>query len=46
MVGATRESVNKSLAILRNNGLVYLDGAEITIHDSAALGQIVQDRGR
>jgi CRP-like cAMP-binding protein len=46
IVGATRESVNKSLRVLRDSGLVLLDGAEIIVQNPSALSQIVQERGR
>jgi CRP-like cAMP-binding protein len=38
MVGATRQSVNRALADLEEDGLIEVDGRQITIKDVAALG--------
>jgi CRP-like cAMP-binding protein len=40
IVGATRESVNKCLGEWQRNGVIHIDGATITIADSAALASI------
>ena len=37
MIGATRESTNKELKILRNRGLISTDGNSIKIHDMVRL---------
>lgn len=37
MIGATRESTNKELKILRNRGLISTDGNRIKIHDMVRL---------
>jgi CRP/FNR family transcriptional regulator, cyclic AMP receptor protein len=46
MVGATRESVNKALAMLRSHNLVQLDGSKLVVIDLAGLQHIVFERGR
>ncbi len=46
MVGATRESVNKVLAMFRSQNLIKLSGASITIVDRAGLERIFVERGR
>ena len=38
MVGATRQSVNRALADLEDDGLIEVDGRQITIKDVTALG--------
>jgi CRP/FNR family transcriptional regulator, cyclic AMP receptor protein len=38
MVGATRQSVNRAFADLENDGLIEVQGRQITIRDVAALG--------
>jgi CRP-like cAMP-binding protein len=38
MVGATRQSVNRAFADLERDGLIEVDGRQITITDVAALG--------
>jgi len=37
MVGATRQSVNRALADLANEGLIEVDGRQITVTDVAGL---------
>jgi len=37
MIGATRESINKELKMLRDRGLISTDGNRIKIHDMARL---------
>ena len=46
MVGATRESVNKALALLRSQNLIKLSGANIVICDAQGLRQMIMERGR
>jgi len=46
MVGATRESVNKSVAILRSRGLIDVDGTTWYLLDPAGMQQILYERGR
>ncbi len=46
IVGATRESVNKSLSTLRARNLVEMEGTQVTVLDLKGLARIVQDRGR
>jgi CRP-like cAMP-binding protein len=46
MVGATRESVNKSVSVLRSKGLIDMDGTSWFLQDPAALQQILHERGR
>ena len=46
MVGATRESVNKSVSILRTRGLIDFDGTCWIVQDSDGLQQILYERGR
>ncbi len=42
MIGATRESVNKELRVLREKSLISLAGSVILIHDMAALKKRLQ----
>jgi CRP-like cAMP-binding protein len=46
MVGATRESVNKGVSILRTQGLIDFDGNRWFIQDPDGLQQILYERGR
>jgi CRP-like cAMP-binding protein len=46
MVGATRESVNKAVSILRTRKLIDFDGTSWFIQDSDGLLQILYERGR
>ena len=46
MVGATRESVNKSVSVLRSRGLVNVDGTSWYLQDPAGMQQILYERGR
>lgn len=46
MVGATRESVNKSVSILRSKGLIDFDGTSWFLQDPAGLQKILYERGR
>jgi CRP/FNR family cyclic AMP-dependent transcriptional regulator len=46
MVGATRESVNKSVSILRSKGLIDFDGTSWFLQNPAGLQQILYERGR
>jgi CRP-like cAMP-binding protein len=46
MVGATRESVNKSVSVLRSRGLVDVDGTSWYLQDPAGMQQILYERGR
>ena len=46
IVGATRESVNKALATLRKAGLIKIEGAHLTILDTAGMIELVHERGR
>lgn len=46
MVGATRESVNKAVSILRTQELIEVDGTNWFIQDPAGMQQILYDRGR
>lgn len=46
IVGATRESVNKSLSALRSQNLVQVDGTEITVLNPDGLRNMVHERGR
>lgn len=46
MVGATRESVNKSVSILRSKGLVDVDGTSWFLQDPGGIQQILYERGR
>lgn len=44
IIGATRESVNKALATLRNRQLIRVDGTQITILNSAGLQNLLIER--
>jgi CRP/FNR family cyclic AMP-dependent transcriptional regulator len=46
IIGATRESVNKSLSTLRAENLVQVEGVYLTILDSVGLQRMVHERGR
>lgn len=46
MVGATRESVNKAVSILRTQNLVDFDGTSWVIQDINGMQQILYERGR
>jgi CRP-like cAMP-binding protein len=46
MVGATRESVNKSVSVLRSRGLIDVDGTTWYLLDPAGMQQILYERGR
>jgi CRP-like cAMP-binding protein len=46
MVGATRESVNKGVSILRTQKLIDFDGSRWFIQDADGLQQILYERGR
>jgi len=46
MVGATRESVNKSVSVLRSRDLIDVDGTSWYLQDPAGLQQILYERGR
>jgi CRP/FNR family cyclic AMP-dependent transcriptional regulator len=46
MVGATRESVNKAVSILRSKELIDIDGMCWFIKDSQGVRQILNERGR
>jgi CRP-like cAMP-binding protein len=46
IVGATRESVNKSMSALRAQNLVQVDGTQLTLLNPAGLRNMVHERGR
>ena len=46
IVGATRESVNKSMSALRSQNLVQIDGTQLTLLNPAGLRNMVHERGR
>ena len=46
MVGATRESVNKSVSVLRSRGLIDVDGTSWYLQDPSGIQQILYERGR
>jgi CRP/FNR family transcriptional regulator/CRP/FNR family cyclic AMP-dependent transcriptional regulator len=46
MVGATRESVNKAVSILRSKELIDVDGTRWFLQDPAGMQQILYERGR
>jgi len=46
MVGATRESVNKSVAVLRSRGLIDVDSTTWYLLDTVGMQQILYERGR
>ena len=46
MVAATRESVNKALAMLKAQDLIRISGTSIVVVDRARLERIITERGR
>lgn len=46
MVGATRESVNKAVSVLRSKELIDVDGTRWFLQDQAGMQQILYERGR
>ncbi|MFL7891409.1 MAG: Crp/Fnr family transcriptional regulator [Anaerolineales bacterium] len=46
MVGATRESVNKSVSVLRTRNLIEFDGTSWYLQDPVGLQKILYERGR
>lgn len=46
MVGATRESVNKAVSVLRSKELIVVDGTRWLLQDPAGIQQILYERGR
>jgi CRP/FNR family cyclic AMP-dependent transcriptional regulator len=46
MVGATRESVNKALSLLRAQNMIRFSGSSIVMTDQAGLERMLQERGR
>jgi CRP-like cAMP-binding protein len=46
MVGATRESVNKALTVLRTSDLIRIEGARLTVINTQGLQKMIFDRGR
>jgi CRP-like cAMP-binding protein len=46
MVGATRESVNKALALLRSQNLIKTPDARMIITDKSGLEKLLTERGR
>lgn len=46
MVGATRESVNKAVSVLRSKELIAVDGTRWLLQDPAGIQQILYERGR
>ena len=46
MVGATRESVNKAVSVLRSKELINVDGTRWFLQDPAGIQQILYERGR
>jgi CRP-like cAMP-binding protein len=46
MVGATRESVNKAVSVLRERKLIDMDGNRWFILDPAGVQKILYERGR
>lgn len=46
MVGATRESVNKAVSVLRSKELINIDGTRWFLQDPAGIQQILYERGR
>ena len=46
MVGATRESVNKAVSVLRSRGLLNVDGTSWYLQDPSGMQQILYERGR
>lgn len=46
LVGATRESVNKCISIMRAQNLIRTDEAKITLIDPSGLRRMIHERGR
>jgi CRP-like cAMP-binding protein len=46
LVGATRESVNKCISIMRNQNLIRTEEAKITLINPSGLRRIIHERGR
>ncbi len=46
MVGATRESVNKAVSVLRSKELIAVDGTRWFLQDPAGIQKILYERGR
>lgn len=46
MVGASRESVNKALTVLRSSEMIRIDGARITVINIDGLQKMIFDHGR
>lgn len=46
MVGATRESINKSFGILRSRDLIRAEGVSIVVTNTDGLRDLIQERGR
>lgn len=46
MVGATRESVNKAVSVLRSKNLIEFDGTSWFLQDPQGMQQILYERGR
>lgn len=46
MVGATRESVNKAVSVLRSKDLVEVDGTRWILQDQSGMQKILYERGR
>jgi len=46
MVGATRESVNKAVSILRSKELIDVESTRWVLQDPAGMQQILFERGR
>lgn len=46
MVGATRESVNKAVSVLRSKELINVDGTRWILQDPAGIQHILYERGR
>lgn len=46
LVGATRESVNKALAMFRSQELIKMNGSTIVVLNRAGLEKITRERGR
>ena len=46
MVGASRESVNKALMVLRSDEMIRIEGSHITVLNSEGLQKMIFERGR
>ena len=46
MVGATRESVNKALSLLRTQNMIRLSGSSVVMMDRPGLERMLRERGR